>query len=204
MNILVISNSVIVKELIKLVAEDYDYSIEYQNSAKDAQDFNYCLVFIDDSSQDINSQLEFIKSKLRGDTVLLSSSKIEPNEYIDYTINKPFLPNDIKDILDRCKEFDKTKEQSEKIETSILDPQEIAAIKALMEMELDEEDSKTSEDERSYILMLEDKESLELKNKKAKKLLYELGSLGKKEFKKLLKGAKVSIKIEYRVQKGQR
>jgi len=197
MNILVISNSVIVKELIRLATKECNYNIEYQNSAKDAQDLNYCLVFIDDSLQDFNSQLEFIKSKLAKSTVLLSNNKIKPNRYIDYTINKPFLPNDIKDILDKCEKSNKKEEPNKKIETSILNPEEIAKIKTLMEMELNE-DINEIEDDKSYILMLEEKESLKLKSKKAKKLLYELGSLGKKEFKKLLKDAKVSIKIEYK------
>jgi len=197
MNILVISNSVIVKELIRLTTKECHYNIEYQNSAKDAQDLNYCLVFIDDSLQDFDSQLEFIKSKLAKSTVLLSNNKIEPNRYVDYTINKPFLPNDIKDILDKYEKSKKKEESNKKIETSILNPEEIAKIKTLMEMELNE-DINEIEDDKSYILMLEEKESLKLKSKKAKKLLYELGSLGKKEFKKLLKGAKVSIKIEYK------
>jgi len=192
MNILVVSNSTIVKELIKLVIQENSLKAEYKNSAKDADDINYNTVFLDDTVDSIEEQIKFIKAKLSGELVLISSKKDITIENIDKVLSKPFLPNDIKEILNNC-----PSQVKEKVKTNILDPEEIAKIKALMELE---EKPDSSEDEKSYILMLEEKESLKLKNKKAKKLLFELGSLGKKELKKLLKDAKISIKIEYKAE----
>ncbi len=62
-----------------------------------------------------------------------------------------------------------------------------------MELELDEEIK-----ELSTIDKLEQKESLKLKGKDAKEFLYDCRGLTKKELKKLLKGAKITIKIDYK------
>jgi len=136
--------------------------------------------------------ISIILSKLGGELVLISSKKDNEIENIDKILRKPFLPNDIKEILNSCRN-----EEQKKIKTNILDPEEIAKIKELMGIE---ETSESIEYEKSYILMLEDKATLKVKNKKAKKLLYELSSLGKKELKKLLKDANITIKIKYKAE----
>jgi len=192
MNILVISNSTIVKELIKLVIQENNFNAEFKNSAKNADNINYTTVFLDDTVNNLKEQVEFIKSKLGGELVLISSKKDNEIENIDKILRKPFLPNDIKEILNSCRN-----EEQKKIKTNILDPEEIAKIKELMGIE---ETSESIEYEKSYILMLEDKATLKVKNKKAKKLLYELSSLGKKELKKLLKDANITIKIKYKAE----
>jgi len=43
MNILVISNSTIVKELIKLVIQENNFNAEFKNSAKNADNINYTI-----------------------------------------------------------------------------------------------------------------------------------------------------------------
>jgi len=192
MNILVISNSTIVKELIKLVIQENNFNAEFKNSAKNADNINYTTVFLDDTVNNLEEQVEFIKSKLGGELVLISSKKDNEIENIDKILRKPFLPNDIKEILNSCRN-----EEQKEIKTNILDPEEIAKIKELMGIE---ETSESIEYEKSYILMLEDKATLKVKNKKAKKLLYELSSLGKKELKKLLKDANITIKIKYKAE----
>ena len=191
MNILIVSSSLIVKELLKLVLEGKNFKAEYQNRAQDAKGAHYSLVFIDNAIEDLIEQLDFIKERLDGKIVLLGSSDSAVDELVDRVVQKPFLPTDIEELLDS---IEPTKEPQ--IKTNVLDPDEIARIKALMA--LDEEESKEPLDELDYIERLEEKESLKLKKKKAKELIYELAKLSKKEIKNLLKGAKVSIKIEYK------
>jgi len=146
---------------------------------------------IDNAIEDLIEQLDFIKERLDSKIVLLGSSDSAVDELVDRVVQKPFLPTDIEELLDS---IEPTKEPQ--IKTNVLDPDEIARIKALMA--LDEEESKEPLDELDYIERLEEKESLKLKKKKAKELIYELAKLSKKEIKNLLKGAKVSIKIEYK------
>ena len=189
MNILIISNSIVVEELLKLVLKNKDYNLEYQKDVEDADRDYYDAVFIDESSQDLNSQIEYAQEGLQSQVVLIASKDTDTNA--DYVVVKPFLPEDIELVIDNLK--DKTIERKE---TNILDPEEIAKIKELMQ--LDE-----FEDELENIECLRDKKSLKVKKKEAKELLLELCKLDKKELKKLLKGAKVSIKIEYKKSKNE-
>jgi len=77
----------------------------------------------------------------------------------------------------------------------VLDPQEIEKIKALMTLDESEDDVL---DEISYIDKIKNKESFKLKTKEAKKFFKELKNIKKKELKRLLKGAKIRVKIEFK------
>ena len=186
MKILIISNSLIVQELLKLVLDNREDSAEYIQRAQDADDINYDIVFIDDFIPELKAQIDFVKSRLKAKRViLLGGEDLELGSVVDIVLKKPFLPTDIEDILEKF--------NTEDIDTNILDPDEIAKIKALMELDED-----SSEDELTYIDMLENRENLKLKKRAAKEFLYEILSLDKKELKSLLKGAKVSIKVEFK------
>ncbi len=187
MKILVISNSLIVQELLKLVLDNREDSSEYIQKAQDAEDINYDIVFIDDFISNLKRQIDFVKSSLKAKRVILLGGEkdLELGSIVDIILKKPFLPADIEDVLGKFNNKD--------ISTNILDPEEIAKIKVLMELDED-----SSEDELSYIEMLENKESLKLKKRDAKEFLYEILKLNKKELKALLKGAKVSIKVEFK------
>ena len=187
MKILVISNSLIVQELLKLVLDNREDSSEYIQKAQDAEDINYDIVFIDDFISNLKRQIDFVKSSLKAKWVILLGGEkdLELGSIVDIILKKPFLPADIEDVLGKFNNKD--------ISTNILDPEEIAKIKVLMELDED-----SSEDELSYIEMLENKESLKLKKRDAKEFLYEILKLNKKELKALLKGAKVSIKVEFK------
>ena len=189
MNILIVSNSLVVEELLKLVLKDKDYNLEYQKDVEDADRNSYDIIFIDDSAQDLASQIEFAQDGLKSQVALITS--VDSDIKADHLIIKPFLPQDIETILDNLE----SRELSV-VGTNILDPEEIAKIKELMQM--DDEVQDTKEENLDNIVLLKDKKSLKLKKKEAKKLLLELCKLDKKELKKLLKGAKVSIKIAYK------
>ncbi len=191
MNILIVSNSLVVEELLKLVLKSKDYNLEFQKDVEDADISSYDIVFIDDSAQDLTSQIEFAQDGLHSKVALIAStnSDVEAN----YIITKPFLPQDIETILDNIE----SSKLSTKV-TNILDPEEIAKIKELMQMDDEELEAEDSQEDIKNIDLLKDKKSIKLKKKDAKELLLELNNIDEKELKKLLKGAKVSIKIAYK------
>ena len=191
MNILIVSNSLVVEELLKLVLKSKDYNLEFQKDVEDADISSYDIVFIDDSAQDLTSQIEFAQDGLHSKVALIAStnSDVEAN----YIITKPFLPQDIETILDNIE----SSKLSTKV-TNILDPDEIAKIKELMQMDDEELEAEDSQEDIKNIDLLKDKKSIKLKKKDAKELLLELNNIDEKELKKLLKGAKVSIKIAYK------
>ncbi len=186
MNILIVSNSLVVEELLKLVLKDKDYNLEYQKDVEDADRNSYDIIFIDDSSQDLNSQIEYAKDGLNSKVALIASADTDTKA--DYLVIKPFLPEDIEQVIGYAK-----KNELKNSSTNVLDPEEIAKIKELMQL-----DEFEDEDELENIERLRDKKSIKVKKKEAKKLLLELCELDKKELKRFLKGAKVSIKIAYK------
>ena len=188
MNILIVTASFVVEELLKLILKDKNYNLESQEDVEDAKRDSYDIIFIDDSVQDISSQIEYAQDGLKSQVALITNadSKIEA----DYIVIKPFLPQDIENILENLED-----EIIANTPTNILDPEEIAKIKELMEMD---EAIENQDKNVKHIELLKDKKSLNVKKKEAKELLLELSELNKKELKKLLKGAKVSIKIAYK------
>ncbi len=188
MNILIVSNSLVVEELLKLVLKNKNYNLEYQKDVEDADRNGYDIIFIDESSQDLNSQIEYAQDGLKSKVVLIASADTDTRA--DYLVVKPFLPEDIEIVIDNIKEKN-LKNNS----TNVLDPEEIARIKEIMQLDDEIEDIQENID---CIELLRDKKSVKVKKKEAKELLLELSELNKKELKKLLKGAKVSIKIAYK------
>ena len=65
-------------------------------------------------------------------------------------------------------------------------------------MQMDDELQEREEVSLDNIELLKEKKSIKIKKKDAKELLLDLNMLNKKELKKLLKDAKVSIKISYK------
>jgi len=189
MNILVISYSTIVMELLNLVFKDDNITSEHSKSTDNTQDDSYDIIFIDDSTPNLKDEINNIKENFSYFKLILIGNSAN-EKAVDIVIKKPFLPKDIKDILESIK---KELNKKEIKKTNVLNFEEIAKIKELMELELNENNR-----ELSTIDRLEQKESLKLKGKDAKEFLYECRGLTKKELKKLLKGAKISIKIDYK------
>jgi len=186
MNILVISYSSIVMELLRLIFKDDNIESEHSKSTDNTKYDSYDIIFIDDSTLNLKENIEDIKSNFSYKKLVLIG-KIDNEDLVDSIVKKPFLPQDIKDILSDIENESNTKSA---IKTNILDPNEILRIKELMALD-------DSNDENT-IFLLEQKRDVTLKNKSAKEFLYECRGLTKKELKKLLKDAKISIKIRYK------
>ena len=189
MNILVISYSTIVMELLKLVFKDDNIISEHSKSTDNTQDDSYDIIFIDDSTLNLKDEIKNIKENFNYSKLILIGDSID-EDAVDIIIKKPFLPQDIKEILESIKKELNSKEVRK---TNILNFEEIVKIKELMALDLNESSTKLTTIDR-----LERKEDIKLKGKNAKEFLYECRGLTKKELKKLLKGAKVSIKIDYK------
>ena len=185
MNILIVSSSFVVEELLKLILKEKN-NLEIQEDVEDAKRDSYDIIFIDDSVQNIVSQIEYAQNSLNTQVAFITS--IDSDIKANYIVVKPFLPQDIENIIEQLEA-----KNIDSLQTNVLDPEEIAKIKELMQL-----DEFEDEDELENIERLRDKKSLKVKKKEAKELLLELCKLDKKELKKLLKGAKVSIKIEYK------
>lgn len=190
MNILVISYSSVVIELLKLVFKDDNIKSEHIKSTDNAQSESYDIVFIDDSTPNLKEQIEDLRDNFSYAKLILIGN-CSSEELVDIVVKKPFLPKDIKEIIKDVK-FNLQNRISKK-ETNVLNLEEIAKIKELMALD----DIKKSK-EITTIDKLEEKTNLKLKGKDAKEFLYECRGLTKKELKKLLKGAKISIKINYK------
>ena len=186
MNILVASYSSIVIELLKLVFKDIDVNVEYTKSLDGASLKYYDVIFIDDSISTLKETIENIKKTFKYSKLILLGD-IDSKEEVDIIINKPFLPQDIKETLKEIK-----KELKSFIATNVLDPQEIEKIKELMSSE------DIIENTQDTVTLLSQREGVKLKGKDAKEFLYECRGLTKKELKRLLKGSKISIKISFK------
>ena len=182
-DISIISNSLIVNELLKLIFKKREESISFIGN-NELDQLSNTIVIVDDSVDDIENTINSLK--LQNNRVILLG---ESNNNIEYRVDKPFLPEDIENIIEQLKE----KPENSEIKTNILDPDEIAHIKALMDLEDDEEDTTLTS-----IECLEQKKSLKIKGKKAKELLLNLAELSPKEIKRLLKKSKISLKILYK------
>ncbi len=190
MNILVISYSTIVMELLNLVFKDGNIQSEHAKLSDEAKNDSYDVIFIDDSTPNLVDEIENIKDNFSYSKLILIGNSVD-STLVDIVVKKPFLPKDIKDILKKINSTTNKENISIK-ETNVLNYDEIAKIKELMAL------TEIDEDKLSVIEKLEQNISQKLKGKEAKEFLYECRGLTKKELKKLLKGAKVSIKISYK------
>ncbi len=179
-NISIISNSLIVNELLKLIFKKREERIDFTKESN-IDKLSNSLVIIDDSIADLDTTIHNLK--LQNNRIILLG---ESRSNVDYRVDKPFLPKDIENILEEINN------RSKVVQTNILDPDEIAHIKALMALD-DEEETTLTPFEK-----LKERKSFHIKGKEAKELLFSLAELHPKELKKLLKKSKVSIKISFK------
>jgi len=180
----ILSNSLIVNELLKLIFKKREekFSFVHERNLDSVID---SVVIIDDSIDDVDGVIHNLK--LQNNRVILLG---ESSSSVDYNIEKPFLPQDIEQILEQLQG-----ESKSTIQTKVLDPDEIAHIKALMDLDDEEE---VQESALTPFEKLQQRESLKLKGKEAKELLFSLLELDSKELKRLLKKSKVSLKISFK------
>jgi len=192
MNILVISNSLIVKELFKKAAKKEDIEIEFQNSVFNAQEEGYSAIFIDDSTKNLEQEIDFIQDNFDYNHLIIIAQ--EENKYNYQTLTKPFLLDDIIELIEELKE-----ENSEVEINSVLDINEIEKIKELMQL-TEEPKAKEKKKKKSLKIkdILEEKKDIKLKNKELKKFLKKLSKADKKLINKLFDEATITLKIEFK------
>ena len=176
MNILLINSNPVVSRLISLCMREEDIIFEEVESMSNVILDRYAVVFVDDNAYDEDTKRVLSNLMIRK-TVLLSSSDedITSSEVFNEVIKKPFLPSDIRSVIDTLnhteeeleetvdahfifplsteeeKELEHEEEVSaqENSDTSkILDVNEIARIRSLLEE--DDEDEKTVVPEEEY------------------------------------------------------
>ncbi len=187
MQILVITQSVVVEGLFKVVAQSQELNVHFVKSAKESEEESFDVIFIDDIMPNLKEEIEYINNNFSFNEIAILGKREAFNLPL---IHKPFLPQDIFEFLQKVKTLQEVKE--DKL-PNVLDPYEVERIKALLALE--ESEKKIIKED--YINRLAQKESLTLKNKKAKKLIKLLCSLSKKERKKLLKDATITLKISF-------
>jgi hypothetical protein len=187
MRILILSNSLVVTELFKL-ALDNDIKSEYKQNIDDANKNSYEIIFIDDTLINFEKQIENIESNLDYKELVIIANG--DNEFSNKTLKKPFLPKDIRKIIEDINNELESKNEP----ANVLDLDEIERIKSIIE--LNEYEEKINK--KKFADTLKSKESIKAKNKEAKKLIKELCKMSKKEQKELFGSAKVTIKIDYK------
>ncbi len=261
MHILLININPVVSRLVSLCAREEHIELEEVHSVDAVTRDRYDIVFIDEASY-VDEAKNLLENLIIRKKVFLSSSNIMSNEanIFDSIITKPFLPSQIINVLESLESDDtvepaieipsifplstddevsivETPEENEIEDMSVLDTNEIAKIKALLEMEEEVEEVNETEyesrkrevitqqliadgleivDEEEYVETL-NKKSVEKKKQKKKQkkqkkskeevftfeeaLLAAIEGMKVKKIKKLLKDAKVTIKINFKDKK---
>lgn len=187
MEILVVTQSVVVEGLFRVVEQNAALQTTFCQSAKELEQEYFDVIFIDDIVPNLKEEIDYIHENIQFLELVLLGKE---NHFHLPTIAKPFLPQDIYNFLEQVKVLE---DLPKKEPPNVLDPYEIEKIKALLKLEESEE----KQIKNDYLNRLVQKESLTLKNKKAKKLIKLLCSLSKKERKKLLKDATITLKISF-------
>jgi len=191
MRVLLLSPSRVVHELVKLGTVSLEeVELDITRAPDEVGGDRYDVLLIDDRYllEEAGDPLEHL---LAGKKVLLGAEKISGFSSFDTVIKKPFLPEDIRKLLEEIPEQEiEIPSSSSSVErrpsTEVLDAEEIEKIRSL----LDDEGSGSREiypsgaGSKEQVYTLEDLLDL-LDRQKAKKL------------KKLLRGAKIHLTIEW-------
>jgi len=191
MEVLLISSSRIVKEMVRLAIKRVQGELESVDNISQAKKDRYDFLIVDEP---LKRDIEGIKEYLMVDlTIALVSKDEELKDEFDYILRKPFLPTDIVQVLTKCakesKEIDNSISLEEFMENrgTILDIKEIEEIRSLLE-----EDNTLTFDEPK-----EKEQILEVKDIELDELIDKFHSMKSKKLKKLLRGAEITIKIRF-------
>jgi hypothetical protein len=178
MHILLINSNPVVSKLFKCVIEDEHMELLEVSVVNKIKNKDYEIIFIDESLCKKNLN-EILKRFPRSKKVCISYDLTEIKEF-DATLQKPFLPSQIMDIVE---DFNFLEIEPR----SILDTQEIETIKSLLNME----DIVTEE-----LAVKKKLKKPKKQNKKTKELLLKVKKLDKKAIKRFLKGKEIKIRIQ--------
>ncbi len=178
-----------------------------------AQEYDWVLV--DDTVPMYQESLSFSKKLSSSHTVLLYHPENKATEGFDILIAKPFLPDEIRQSIENHRETPpstsekskingekadkkKVKMKTDKTQTQVLNLEEIETIKALLE----EDGLEIVHEEELANTVLSEEHKATKKKKKQKRdpqqeLIDAILKMKPKKIRKLLKGAKVTIKIKF-------
>ncbi|SFV71475.1 Highly acidic protein [hydrothermal vent metagenome] len=182
MHILLINTNPIVSKLFKSLLEDENIELDEVSHVSKIKEKKYSIVFIDESLCQKNSDQVF--KNFSSSKKVCISYDLEEVKRFDATLQKPFLPSQIMDIIE-----DLAFENTQNI--SILDNKEIETIKSLLKMD----DFKIEEKKPRKKKLLKVKQ-IKKEEKKSKEIVLNIKKLKKKSIKSFLKGKEITIRIQ--------
>ena len=209
MRILLINTNPVVSRLISWNSRDNDLIQvdEVDGSEKVSREY-YDVLFIDEKCCNDKAVGKHIQKVNAGEKILFSSHRENDIEGIDRVILKPFLPSEITETLQFILQSEEIKEKEEPLvldenaeadaageerEHSILDEQEVEAIKQLLLDEgLEIEQDEVSESE-SQVSEKKNRPEVSVEEN----FLESLMEMKPKKIRKLLEGAEISITIRF-------
>jgi len=188
MDILLINTNPIVSKLFQSFAEDKMIQLEEVSSVERLKTMHYDVIFIDESlcKQYFSTVLESFTSSSK----VCISYDLEAVEGFDATLQKPFLPSQIMDILEDVSIMDRDI-------FSVLDHKEIEKIKSLLDMEnLDKIDLGIESIEKKKLKSKNKRQKNKRQKIQRKNLNIIVKKVNKKALKRFLKGKEIKIRIQ--------
>jgi len=205
MKVLLLSRNTTVEGMIALALEGLEGAdLDTFGSIEKVGEDDYDWVFVDDTLPMYREALALAKRVGSRHTVLLSHPDNKDTDGFELVVLKPFLPDEVRrifdlhtDTADGFADADEVsaKQKKKKKKPKVLDPDEIETIKALLEEDGVEI---VSEEELTEKVLSENPPKKSKKKKNAdQELLKALKKMKPRKIRKLLKGAKVKIKITF-------
>lgn len=196
MKILLLSHNHVVREFVGLGADKADAKFDFVESVADIDIDSYDIFFVDDRGDYLSQCSKLITNLNSCKTVLLYSKADSNHEKFDIEIKKPFLPSDIKYIIENSDTIDEPLYGEQ-----ILNLNDIDEIKGLLDDEvydktlpiptLADRIKQTKKDIKKIEKTKKSEENMEIK------LLNAITKMEPKKIRKLLSGAEVTISIKF-------
>lgn len=211
MKILLVTRHHVVRDVVGFVAEGVGVELEVVERMEDLQGRSVDVLLVDDYGDNIDIFLGLHPKHRSIKTAVLYHNETGQHALFDAAIKKPFLPADIQKVLEG---FSGLQGLPYEMDEQILDMRDIDEIKQMLEEESVETISEVSPAEEAPAketpIEVPDSMYLSEKKKKRKKrkkqqvkptqeenLLAILQTMKPKKIRKLLKGAEVTISIQF-------
>ncbi len=202
MKILLFSRSRVVREMVRLAAQKADAKLECVEEPAQVEGDRYDLLLVDEN-------LSIVPDELSGHIMIARSAAIREEgteaEGFDHILYKPFLPSDILRLLEN--EEEEAEEEPrlslhgfaarDREEPQVLDGEEIARIREILEMDEEEEDPELLAE-----LPLEDTSEAQMDRAgslslDARELIDLFSRCKPKKLRKALEGAEITVTIRF-------
>ncbi len=201
MRVLLLSHNHTVQEMVALaLRETPGVELVTAQAADQIEPTTYDMVIIDDALPLYDESVALLQVLGVEPVVLLTHREHTGTEPFDRVVHKPFLPADIRELVERERERIGTKKRKKhsrkkkkhtQTRTAVLDPDEIETIKSLLE----EEGLEVIGEEELTDTVLQ--EAVETPPQDAEVWISALSGMKAKKLRKLLRGATVRIEIVF-------